>query len=98
MILRYIQGNGNYVDLQINYRKEVSECLIIWYYLLQVGTNNKLLVIGCESGLVICAHVAKREEIYRRQLESSCNACVVVDQSIILGCTDGKVIQFNSIQ
>lgn len=62
-----------------------------YLYFFQVGTSNKLLVVGCESGLIICSHIAKREEIFRKQLESPCNACIFVDDSIVLGCTDGKV-------
>ncbi|RVE51084.1 hypothetical protein evm_004227 [Chilo suppressalis] len=61
----------------------------------EVGTSNKLLVVGCESGLVLCSHIAKREEIYRKQLQSSCNACIVIDQTAIVGCADGKMIQLN---
>lgn len=48
-------------------------------------------MVGCENGSIICAHVAKREEIFRKQLDSACNACAIVDQTIILGCSDGKV-------
>lgn len=59
---------------------------------LQVATGNKLLVVGCENGLVICAHVAKREEVFRKQLSSACNACVIIDQTIIVGGSDGKVM------
>lgn len=61
----------------------------------EVETSNKLLVIGCESGLVACAHVAKREEIFRKQLGSPCNACIVIDETALIGCTDGKIIQLN---
>ncbi|KAJ2948114.1 hypothetical protein O0L34_g9912 [Tuta absoluta] len=59
----------------------------------EIGTSNKLLVVGCESGEVICAHVAKRLELYRKQLSAACNACIVVDQSVIVGCSDGKIYQ-----
>ncbi|KAM3967661.1 lisH and WD40 domain-containing Lis-1 [Aphomia sociella] len=61
----------------------------------EVGTKNKLLVVGCESGLVVCAHVAKREELYCKQLESPCNTCVVIDKNIIVGCSNGKILQLN---
>ncbi|XP_031768977.2 proteasomal ATPase-associated factor 1-like isoform X2 [Galleria mellonella] len=61
----------------------------------EVGTGNKLLVAGCESGLVVCANVAKRQELYCKQLESACNTCVVIDKNIIIGCSNGKVIQLN---
>ncbi|XP_059051196.1 proteasomal ATPase-associated factor 1 [Achroia grisella] len=61
----------------------------------EVGTGNKLLVAGCESGLVVCAHVAKREELYCKQLESACNTCIVIDKSIIIGCSNGKIIHLN---
>ncbi|CAG9796434.1 unnamed protein product [Diatraea saccharalis] len=59
----------------------------------EVGTSDKLLVVGCESGLVVCTHIARREELFRKQLESPCNACVVIEETAILGCADGKVIQ-----
>ncbi|XP_049874796.1 proteasomal ATPase-associated factor 1 [Pectinophora gossypiella] len=61
----------------------------------EVGTSNKLLVVGCESGEVICTHVAKREELFRKQVDSPCNACIVVGNNIIVGCSDGKIIQLN---
>ncbi|XP_030025158.2 proteasomal ATPase-associated factor 1 isoform X2 [Manduca sexta] len=61
----------------------------------EVGTSNKLLVVGCESGLVICAHVAKRQELFCKQLESACNACIIVNDSIIVGCTTGEIFQLN---
>lgn len=56
-----------------------------------MGTNNKLLLVGCESGLVVCAHVARRQELYKKQLDSACNACIVLDQNLIVGCHNGKV-------
>lgn len=61
----------------------------------EVATGNKLLVVGCENGLVICAHVAKREEVFRKQLSSACNACVIIDQTIIVGDSDGKITLLN---
>ncbi|KAL4716907.1 hypothetical protein ACJJTC_012718 [Scirpophaga incertulas] len=56
----------------------------------EVGTSNKVVVVGCESGLVISVHVAKRQEVFRKQLDFACNACTIVDESIIVGCSDGK--------
>lgn len=56
-----------------------------------MGTENKQLVIGCESGEVISAHVAKRAEIFHKQFGSPCNACIVVKQTVVVGCADGKV-------
>lgn len=58
----------------------------------QVGTHNKLVVVGCESGLVVCAHVAKRAQLYTKQLDSACNAILVLDQAVVVGCSNGKVI------
>ncbi|XP_061709182.1 proteasomal ATPase-associated factor 1-like [Cydia pomonella] len=61
----------------------------------EVGTSNKLLIIGCESGLVVGAHVAKREEVFRKQMDSACNACIVVGQNAIIGCSSGKIMLLN---
>ncbi|KAI8438770.1 hypothetical protein MSG28_011161 [Choristoneura fumiferana] len=61
----------------------------------EVGTNNKLLLVGCESGLVVCAHVARREELFQKQLDSACNACIVLDQNLIIGCHNGKILLLN---
>ncbi|XP_046959328.1 proteasomal ATPase-associated factor 1 [Vanessa cardui] len=61
----------------------------------EVATGDKVLVVGCENGLVICAHVAKREELFRKQLGHACNACAIVDQTIIVGCSDGKITLLN---
>lgn len=61
----------------------------------EVGTNNKLLVVGCESGQVICSHVAKRAQVYTKQLDSACNTIIVLDQSVIVGCSDGKIVKLN---
>ncbi|XP_075975019.1 lisH and WD40 domain-containing Lis-1 [Anticarsia gemmatalis] len=61
----------------------------------EIGTSNKLLIVGCETGLVVCAHVARRELIFSKQLDSACNAVTVVEQSIIVGCSNGKVVQLD---
>ncbi|XP_013197205.1 proteasomal ATPase-associated factor 1 isoform X2 [Amyelois transitella] len=61
----------------------------------EIATGNKLLVIGCENGAIKCAHVAKREELYVKQLQEPCNACIVIENSIIAGCSNGKVVQLN---
>lgn len=61
----------------------------------EVGTSNKLLILGFESGLIMCAHIAKRQELFTKQIDSACNACIVVGQSIIIGCNNGKVVQLN---
>ncbi|XP_026738669.1 proteasomal ATPase-associated factor 1 [Trichoplusia ni] len=61
----------------------------------EVGTNNKLLIVGCESGLVVCAHVAKRGQTFAKQLDSACNTIIVMDQSAIVGCSNGKITQLN---
>ncbi|VVC93328.1 unnamed protein product [Leptidea sinapis] len=61
----------------------------------EVGTGNKIVVVGCEDGMVVGTHVAKREEIFRRQLESPCNACVIIDQVVIIGCNNGKIIHID---
>ncbi|XP_072941657.1 proteasomal ATPase-associated factor 1-like [Epargyreus clarus] len=61
----------------------------------EVGTGNKLLVVGCESGMVICAHVAKREELWRLQLQSPCNSCIIIDNTVIVGCSDGKIVHIS---
>lgn len=61
----------------------------------EVGTSDKILLAGCENGIVVCAHIAKREELFTRQLESACNACTVVDDNLIVGCSNGKICQLN---
>nr|XP_021192434.2 proteasomal ATPase-associated factor 1 [Helicoverpa armigera] len=61
----------------------------------EVGTHNKLLVVGCESGLVVCAHVAKRAQVYSKQLESACNAIIIMDQAVLVGCSNGKITKLN---
>ncbi|XP_022130260.2 proteasomal ATPase-associated factor 1 [Pieris rapae] len=58
----------------------------------EIGTANKLLVIGCESGEIVCAHIAKREVIFHKQLGSPCNTCIIIEQTIIVGCANGKII------
>ncbi|KAJ8735738.1 hypothetical protein PYW07_007358 [Mythimna separata] len=61
----------------------------------EVGTQNKLLVVGCESGLVVCAHVAKRAQLYTKQLDSACDAIIVLDQVVLAGCSNGKITKLN---
>ncbi|XP_068626734.1 proteasomal ATPase-associated factor 1-like [Battus philenor] len=61
----------------------------------EIGTGNKLLVVGCESGLIICAHIAKRAEIYQKQLDSAVNACIIMEKIIIAGCSNGKIVYLN---
>ncbi|XP_041975242.1 proteasomal ATPase-associated factor 1-like [Aricia agestis] len=58
----------------------------------EFNTGNKLLVIGCENGCVVGAHVGKRQELFRRQLEAACNASIVMGDVIIVGCSDGKIV------
>ncbi|XP_023949145.1 proteasomal ATPase-associated factor 1 [Bicyclus anynana] len=61
----------------------------------EIGTKNKIVVVGCENGLVIAVHVGKRQEIYRKEVASACNACTVVDQTIVMGCEDGRLVLLN---
>ncbi|CAK1540199.1 unnamed protein product [Leptosia nina] len=61
----------------------------------EIGTENKLLVVGCESGMIVGAHVAKREELFHTPLKSPCNASIIVDETIIAGCADGKIVHIN---
>ncbi|CAG9135660.1 unnamed protein product [Plutella xylostella] len=61
----------------------------------EIGTGNKLLVVGCESGLVLGAHVARRLQIFSKQLDAACNACVTLEHSALIGCENGKVYQLS---
>ncbi|CAH0592645.1 unnamed protein product [Chrysodeixis includens] len=61
----------------------------------EVGTNDKLLVVGCESGLVVGAHVARRGQTFAKQLDSACNSIIVMEESVVVGCSDGKITQLN---
>lgn len=61
----------------------------------EIGTGNKLLVVGCESGLVVCSRVATRMDIFSTKLDSACNAVAIVEQTVVAGCSNGKVILLN---
>ncbi|GBO99764.1 Proteasomal ATPase-associated factor 1 [Eumeta japonica] len=58
----------------------------------EVETGNKLLIIGCENGTLATYHVAKREQVICKQIDSACNSVIVVNNTIIVGCSDGKVV------
>ncbi|CAB3256404.1 unnamed protein product [Arctia plantaginis] len=62
----------------------------------EVGTGNKLLLIGCESGRIVGVHVAKREIVFSKHLDAACNAVTVVQKAIIAGCSNGKVVLLNA--
>ncbi|CAH2050692.1 unnamed protein product, partial [Iphiclides podalirius] len=57
----------------------------------EIGTGNKLLIVGCESGLIVCAHIAKRNERYQKALDSAVNVCIIIDSIIVAGCSNGKI-------
>ncbi|KOB70407.1 putative WD-repeat protein [Operophtera brumata] len=59
----------------------------------EVGTENKLVIIGCESGLVVGAHLAKRQEMFCTQLESPCNACAAIEQSVVQLNFEGTILR-----
>lgn len=60
---------------------------------IEVGTDDKCLLIGCENGTVALIGVYARKILVTNNLDSPVNACYLNnDAQIFVGCNDGRVI------
>nr|CAB3264620.1 proteasomal ATPase-associated factor 1-like [Phallusia mammillata] len=59
---------------------------------LEVGTENKLLIIGCENGNIEGYHVGCRKQLFSLQLQNPVNCCCFVnDRLVAAGCQNGTI-------
>ncbi|XP_050435955.1 proteasomal ATPase-associated factor 1-like [Adelges cooleyi] len=59
----------------------------------EVGTDDKVLFIGCENGILSMIGIYSREIIVSSKLDVAVNACLINDDSrLFAGCNDGRVL------
>lgn len=70
----------------------------VWYVLIltiderEVGTENKILLVGCEDGSIHCIAVRNRRSLFTKKLDSAVNCCCCVNAGIFaVGCQSGNV-------
>lgn len=62
----------------------------------EIGTENKILIIGCEDGTVQCVAVQSRKLLLTTFTGSAVNCCTFVNSSqFIVGCQDGRILLYN---
>jgi len=60
---------------------------------MEVGTENKCLLIGCENGTLALVGVYARKILATNNLKCPVNACHLNnDAQVFIGCNDGRVI------
>lgn len=60
---------------------------------IEVGTDDKVLLIGCENGVLTLIGVYSRKILSTNNLECPVNACYLNDEAqVFVGCNDGRII------
>jgi len=60
---------------------------------IEVGTDDKCLLIGCENGTLALIGVYARKILITNNLKSPVNACHLnIDAQVFVGCNDGRVV------
>lgn len=63
---------------------------------IEVGIDDKCLLVGCENGILALIGVYSRKTLATNDLDSSINACHLNDKAqVFIGCNDGRVIWLN---
>lgn len=58
----------------------------------EIGTENKIILLGCEDGQLCCVAMSSRKCLFNLKLSSAVNCCCVVKPSLFaIGCQDGSV-------
>ncbi|KAJ9591875.1 hypothetical protein L9F63_001598, partial [Diploptera punctata] len=65
----------------------------------EVGTGNKVLLVGCEDGTVNCIAVQSRKKLFSLIHNSAVNCVAVLSaEQFIVGCQDGQILLYESQQ
>ncbi|XP_025421198.1 proteasomal ATPase-associated factor 1-like isoform X2 [Sipha flava] len=63
---------------------------------IEVGTDDKCILVGCENGILAFIGVYSRKTLATNDLDSPINACYLNDNAqVFIGCNDGRVIWMN---
>ncbi|KAK7865824.1 hypothetical protein R5R35_001281 [Gryllus longicercus] len=60
----------------------------------EIGTKDKLLIVGCEDGGVFVVAVWNRKEIQSQSLESAVNCITSLGDQYLVGCQNGQILMF----
>lgn len=62
----------------------------------EIGTENKILLVGCEDGIVQCVSVQSRLVLFTLNVRSAVNAVAFLDSDIfIVGCQSGEIFLYS---
>jgi proteasomal ATPase-associated factor 1 len=64
---------------------------------LEINTENKLLLVGCEDGFVYCVALKSRQQLFSISLGSAvnCIAFVEKDGCFVVGCQNGVINKYS---
>lgn len=58
----------------------------------ETGTEDKIILLGCEDGVVCCVAVRSRKLVFRMILEAAVNCCCCIKPALFaVGCQNGNV-------
>lgn len=62
----------------------------------EVGTENKVLLLGCEDGTVHCIAVRSRTSLFTLSFASAVNSVIFLSDSyFVVGCHDGEIHMYS---
>ncbi|XP_034237389.1 proteasomal ATPase-associated factor 1-like [Thrips palmi] len=62
----------------------------------EIGTEDKVLIVGCEDGVLASIAVRSRNTLSKKALLSAINCLAPVnEETVAVGCQDGQVFLFN---
>lgn len=65
----------------------------------EIGTENKILLFGCDDGNVICLAVRSRAVLFTVTLDSIPSCCCAVNDGLFaVGCRSGKTVLIDAAQ
>lgn len=63
----------------------------------EIGTEDKVLIVGCEDGVLASVAVRSRKILSRKALPSAINCVTPVNEEVVaVGCHDGQVFLFST--
>lgn len=61
-----------------------------------MGTENKILLLGCEDGTVHCLAVRSRQNLFSKLHSSAVNCVTVLSVDyFVVGCQDGQILVYD---
>lgn len=62
----------------------------------EVGTENKILLVGCETGIVCCISVYSKKKLFSVKSPSAVNSVKFhTRNNVLVGCQDGSIHLYN---